>query len=339
VLRDRLLLVVATALAPASWGLTYAVTTELLPPDRPLLATVLRALPAGFLLVLLARRLPHGSWWWRSAVLGLLNIGLFFALLFVGAYRLPGGVAAVVGAVQPLVVAGLAAAVIGERLRLRTVLTGVAGVAGVGLLVLGAEARLDLVGVLAALGGATSMATGVVLTKRWGRPAPLLATTGWQLVAGGVLLVPVALLVEGPPPATLSGANLAGFAYLSLVGTALAYALWFRGIHALPVTVVTFLGLVAPLVAAGVGWLVLGQTMSVVQGLGALVVLAALVVSQLRPAGRPAASPPAPRPGPVARTGSPGRRRSPARAGTGAAPPSRRPRPRRPVPGCAPATR
>jgi probable blue pigment (indigoidine) exporter len=142
-LRDRILLVLVTALAPASWGLTYWVTTELLPPDRPLLATVLRALPAGLLLVLMARRLPRGSWWWRSAVLGLFNIGLFFSLLFVGAYRLPGGVAAVVGAVQPLIVAGLAASLVGERLRLRTVLTGIAGVAGVALLVLGAQARLD----------------------------------------------------------------------------------------------------------------------------------------------------------------------------------------------------
>ena len=109
--------------------------------------------------------------------------------------------------------------------------------------------RLDPLGVLAALGGAVSMAVGVVLTKRWGRPAPLLATTGWQLVAAGVLLVPVALVVEGPPPAGLTGPNLAGFAYLSLVGTALAYVLWFRGIHRLPVTAVTFLGLLAPVAA------------------------------------------------------------------------------------------
>lgn len=274
-------MILLTAVAPASWGLTYAVTTELLPPGRPLLAAVVRALPAGLLLLVVVRRVPSGSWWWRSMVLGLFNIGAFFALLFVGAYRLPGGVAAVVGALQPLLVAALAAGLVGERLRLRTVLTGAAGVAGVALLVLGSQARLDPVGVAAALGGAGSMALGVVLTKRWGRPAPLLAMTGWQLVAGGLLLLPVALLVEGPPPASLSGANLAGYLFLSLVGTALAYSLWFRGVHALPVTAVTFLGLLAPLVATTVGWLVLGQALGAVQLLGAAVVLAALVVSQL----------------------------------------------------------
>jgi probable blue pigment (indigoidine) exporter len=86
-----------TAAVPLVWGTTYAVTTELLPPDRPLLAGVLRALPAGLLLVAVTRRLPRADWWWRAAVLGSLNIGAFFALLFVSAYRLPGGPAAVLG--------------------------------------------------------------------------------------------------------------------------------------------------------------------------------------------------------------------------------------------------
>ena len=99
--------VLVTAVAPAVWGSTYVVTTTLLPDGRPLLAGVLRALPAGLLLLAVTRRLPQGSWWWRSAVLGTLNIGAFFALLFVSAYRLPGGVAAVLGAVGPLLVLAL----------------------------------------------------------------------------------------------------------------------------------------------------------------------------------------------------------------------------------------
>ncbi|MFJ9611492.1 DMT family transporter [Kitasatospora sp. NPDC101176] len=132
----------------------------------------------------------------------------------------------------------------------------------------------------AALGGAVVMATGVVLSKRWTSPAPLLATTGWQLTAGGLLLLPVALLVEGAPPAHLTGGNLLGYGYLCVIGAAVAYALWFRGIRALPPTSVTFLGLLSPVVATALGWLALGQDLSPVQALGAVIVLGSLVAAQ-----------------------------------------------------------
>lgn len=279
-LNNRATVLLVTAVVPAIWGTTYLVTTEFLPPDRPLLAGVLRALPAGFLLVLLTRRLPQGSWWWRAVVLGALNIGAFFALLFVAAYRLPGGVAAILLATQPLLVGALSSRLLGERLTLRTTLAAGAGLAGVSLLVLRADARLDAWGVAAAVGGAVVMATGVVLSKRWPSPAPLLATTGWQLVAGGLLLAPVALLVEGAPPTTLSTENLLGYAYLTIIGGAIAYPLWFRGIAALSPTRVTFLGLLSPLVATALGWLVLEQELTLVQAVGGLIVLAAIVTAQ-----------------------------------------------------------
>ncbi|WP_045703667.1 EamA family transporter [Streptomyces rubellomurinus] len=299
-LKQRLGIVLLTAVAPAVWGSTYLVTTEYLPPNRPLLAATLRALPAGLLLIALTRRLPKGSWWWRSLVLGALNIGIFLALLFVAAYRLPGGVAATVGAVQPLVTAGLSAALLGDRLTLRTLLSGIAGVVGVSLLVLRANAQLDMIGVAAAFGGAVVMATGVVLSKRWTSPAPVLATTGWQLTAGGLMLVPVTLVVEGPPPSHLTGQNLLGYAYLGLIGAAVAYALWFRGLRALPPTSVSFLSLLSPVVATTLGWLALGQDLSPLQALGALIVLGSLIAAQTQRPRAAAAPPPAPEPaGPV----------------------------------------
>jgi probable blue pigment (indigoidine) exporter len=162
-------------------------------------------------------------------------------------------------------------------------------VAGVSLLVLRAGARLDGWGVLAALGGAVVMATGVVLSKRWKSPAPLLATTGWQLVAGGLLLLPVALIVEGALPTSLTTANLAGYAYLTIIGSAVAYALWFRGLRALSPTDVTFLGLLSPVVATILGWLALDQHLTGTQLVGALIVLAALVAAQLKRATPPSA--------------------------------------------------
>ncbi len=79
-----------TAIAPIVWGSTYIVTTELLPLESPLLASTLRALPAGLILVLISRQLPERMWLLRLALLGFLNIGLFFYCLFFAATYLPG---------------------------------------------------------------------------------------------------------------------------------------------------------------------------------------------------------------------------------------------------------
>lgn len=282
-LSNRWLILLLTALAPCAWGTTYIVTSELLPSGRPLLAAVLRSLPVGLLLVIVVRRLPRGSWWWRSGVLGVLNIGVFFALLFVAAYRLPGGVAATIGAVQPLVIAVLASRWIGERLTPAKLAAGIAGLTGVGLLVLQAGARLDVLGVIAALGGAITMACGVVLTKKWGKPDTLLATTSWQLVAGGLFLLPIAFLTEGPLPADLTLVNIAGYTYLGVIGTALAYTLWFRGVHFLPASTTAMLGLLSPLVAAFAGWAMLSQTLTRGQVIGAAIILGTLVLTNLLP--------------------------------------------------------
>jgi probable blue pigment (indigoidine) exporter len=275
----RLPMLAVTALAPLTWGTTYAVTTELLPPERPLLAGALRAVPAGLVLLVITRRLPHGSWCWRAAVLGTLNIGAFFAFLFLAAERLHGGVAATLGAVQPLIAAGLASLLLDEPLRRRIVVAGLLGMAGVAMIVLQPGAHLDAVGVVAGLAGAASMASGVTLTKKWRPDVPVLAFTSWQLLAGGLLLAVASAVVEGAPPA-LTGRNLIGFAWLAVAGTAIAYTLWFRGIAHLPVANVTLLALLSPLVAVTVGYVLLGQHLGLLQIVGIAVVLTALWIGQ-----------------------------------------------------------
>ncbi|XRQ06779.1 EamA family transporter [Actinomadura welshii] len=265
-------------------------TTEFLPPDRPLLTALLRALPAGLVLLAVTRSLPRGAWARRSAVLGALNIGAFFPLLFLAAYRLPGGVAAILGAVGPLFALAFAATLLAERPTGRKVLAGVAGIAGVSLVVLRSDVVLDTVGIVAGLAGAASMSAGTVLTKRWGRPDGVgaLAFTGWQLTAGGLLLLPVALLVEGAPPA-LDGRAVAGYLYLAVAGTALGYWIWFRGISRLPATSVAFLVLLSPVSAAVIGWAALGQALTPLQLAGMAIALGGTLLGQTP--GKPAPPP------------------------------------------------
>lgn len=290
---NRLTTVLLTALAPIAWGTTYLVTTELLPAGHPLFAGLLRSLPAGILAVLLSRRLPHGTWWFRVFALGALNIGAFFPLLFLAAERLPGGVAAAVAGVQPLIVLGLGSLVLHERIRPVTAAAAVVGAGGVALVVLGPAAELDLWGTLAAVGGVTATGIGMILTKRWGRPAGVgpIAYAGWQLSAGGLLLLPVTLLLEGVPASVDAGAAL-GYLWLGTAGGIVAYTLWFRGIQQLPVIAPGLLALLSPIVATVLGVLVAGESFTPVQAIGFVLTLGALVAGQVfaRPA-RPAAEP------------------------------------------------
>lgn len=277
--------VLLTAIAPAIWGSTYIVTTEFLPAGYPLTVSLLRALPAGLLLLVIVRQLPKGIWWPRTFLLGALNFSFFWAMLFVSAYRLPGGVAATVGAIQPLIVIGLSRLVMGTPIRVFSVVAGVAGIGGVALLVLTPSASLDLIGILAGLAGAVSMAFGTVLSRHWAPPVSPLTFTAWQLTAGGILLVPVALLVEPPLP-PLSPANLLGLLYLGVIGAAFTYILWFRGLSRLGPSAVAPLGFLSPLVAVGLGWSVLGQSLTALQIAGMVVVLASVWLSQLAQAPR-----------------------------------------------------
>src|SRR5687767_458252 len=104
---------VAAGLAAAIWGITY-VTTDIL-PNNPFFIAAARATGAGLLLLLICRELPDRTWLFRSVVLGTFNCGIFFALLFVGALRLPGGVAGTLQSLVPLVTVLLAWPLLAQR--------------------------------------------------------------------------------------------------------------------------------------------------------------------------------------------------------------------------------
>ncbi|WP_237690301.1 EamA family transporter [Nocardioides panacisoli] len=272
-----------TALAPAVWGTTYLVTTTWLPEGHPLWSGALRALPAGLIAVAVGLTLPRGAWWWKALALGALNIGAFFPLLFLAAYLLPGGVAATLGATGPLLVAAMALTLLAERIDPWRIAWGVVGVAGVAMVVMGPGAALSPLGVAAGVAATASMSLGTVLSKRWGRPVGPVAYTGWLLSAGGLIIVPVAFVVEGSPP-VLNGQAMAGYAWLSLVGGLAAYVVWFHGVGRLEAGAVSFLPVISPLVAATLGWMVLEESFGLLQGTGFILAMVAVSAAQRTPA-------------------------------------------------------
>lgn len=282
------------AIAPVAWGSTYVVTAQLLPAESPLWGSVLRALPAGLLLLAVpargSSRLPHGAWWWRSAVLGVLNVGAFFILIYLAAQLLPSSLAAMLMSTSPAVMMLLAWPLLHERPQVLSLLGAALGFTGVALMVTTGPAVANPAGILASMAAMTMSSVGFVLTKRWGADVPLLSLSAWQLTMGGLAIVPAALAVEGLPPA-LSVTEALGFAYVSLIATALAYLAWFSALRHLRAGAVGLIGLLNPVSGVALGALVAGESFTIPQIVGMALVLAGILLGHgRRRTGDPAAA-------------------------------------------------
>jgi len=271
-----------SALTPLIFGTTYLLTTNFLPPDRPLLAALLRSLPTGLVLVV-GSRLPNRQWVWRFLLLSVLWASAVFPLLFFAAYHLPGGVAAVINSLGPICVMIVAVPILGTAIRRLQLVAGALGVVGVALLVLRSNAKLDALGILAMVAVVIMMAFGTVLMKRWGNPPGMgpIRTTGWTFLFAGITLLPFTLAFEGLPR-SVTPTEVGGIVYLVVISGIFAYALWFWGIGQLSAASVTFLGLLNPIMAALLGWWVLDQRLNLIQLAGAALVLVSVVLGQQR---------------------------------------------------------
>ncbi|WP_028805664.1 DMT family transporter [Streptomyces sp. 142MFCol3.1] len=277
--------VALTAVAPVAWGTNYFVTHEFLPADRPLSGAALRALPAGLVLLAVRRQRPRGAWWWRSAVLGVLNVSVFFVLVYAASQLLPASVASTVMAVSPLTMMLMAWPLVAERPRPSHLAGAAVGLAGVCLMLLTGAGGVGVAGGLASAAAVLVSSFGHILTKRWTADADVLASTAWQLTAGGLFLIPVAAAVEGPPR-ELSVSALLAFGYVALVATALAFVAWFTGLRHLPSGTVGLIGLLNPATGVLLGTAVAGETLAFQQVWGLVLVLAGVVLGRPMPAGR-----------------------------------------------------
>jgi len=281
--------ILITAIAPIAWGSTYYVTRHFLPDDDPLWGSALRALPAGLILLLIARRLPRGSWWWRSLVLGTLNVGGFFVLIYIVSQRLPSGIASTVMATSAAALMLLAWPLLRERPTGLGILGAAIGLIGVALLLFEGGLTVDGWGVLASLTAMTMSSFGFILTKRWGAEVPIIDQTSWQLVAGGLVVLPFALLLEGTPP-PMDAPAIAAFGYVAVVATALAFLAWFTGLRHLPAGTVGLVGLLNPVTGVLLGTLLANEAFGLREAIGTALVLVGVVLGQRRPRPSPAAS-------------------------------------------------
>jgi probable blue pigment (indigoidine) exporter len=270
----------AALCAAVLWGFTYIITTTML-PHNPVFIGAVRALGGGVLLLALARQGVPRGYWPKLVAMGTLNFGVFFSLLFVSAIRLPGGVAGTFQTLGPLVSILLAWLLLRQPPTLIKIGSIIIGWIGVTLVILRADAGMDMIGVVAALFSVVAGSLGGVLINRWGRPTEmsLTAFTAWQMLIGGAELAVLALLI-GDLPAALDGKAVLGLAIVAVVLTALPFILWFRAIVALGAASVIPFVLVTPIIAFILDAVIRSVVPSPMQLVGVALVMAGLIVNQ-----------------------------------------------------------
>ena len=274
-------------LAAVSWGTTGSVSTVLVATagTTPLVIGAVRMLIAAALLAVLAWAITGSlrvarADRWRCVVLGVCMAG--FQACYFSAVTLTGIAVAALIAIccAPLLIAGLAAAVLGERLTARVAGALALGIAGTALLIVGPRTAADVsprfvAGVLLALGASLAYALYVVLAKaalaRTG-PLPLAAVS---FGVGALVLMP---MLAGPDVGRQLGLGWAWLLYLGAVTTAGAYAIYTLGLREVPASSAGVAALLEPLTATGLGVLLFGERLGAAGVAGAVLLLAALVL-------------------------------------------------------------
>ena len=221
----------------------------------------------------------------RAVLIGALMPGLSNGLVGLAERRVPSGVTALVLALLPLWIVLLQALGPGRpRPRPRAAAGLLIGFAGTALLVsAGGGGGLYLPGLLMIAAASLLWAVGSLYARQATRPQPWLASSGIEMLAGGVVQA-VLGLAHGELPALLhatpSGRAVGSLAYLTVIGAWAGYGAfsWLTG-RAPPTLVATY-SYVNPLVAVLLGWALAGEPLTGrTAGAGALIVGSVVLVS------------------------------------------------------------
>lgn len=248
------------------WSSAFPAAKIALADAPPLLLLTLRFLLAGVLAVgaglALGKRLGRRD----LAVLvlaGMLNNALYLGFSFSGMRTVSGGLAAILVSCNPILTAILAGPLLGERMNAAKAVGLVLGLAGVAFILrnrLGGGGE-DPAGVLLLLAALVSLVAGTLLFKRLAPGGDLWLGNGVQSLAGGLGLLPVALLSESPAQIHWTAGFVGALLYLALVVSVVGFALWFLLVRRLGATAASSLHFLMPPAGLLLGWLVLGEEM------------------------------------------------------------------------------
>lgn len=277
----------------AAWGACFILIRWGLRDASVLWFAALRSLGAGAALLALAgwqhRPVPRGRRAWTLiTLLGITNGSIAFAAMFAGVDGLATGTAAVLANAQPLLILLPAWLLYGEAVTPRLTIALVVGFAGLLVVAVpgggGGGAGLSIV-------AAAAITAGTLLARRVGH-LDLVMVSAWHFLIGGGVLASVAGTVEGRPAIDWSPRFVASLAFLTLVGTAAAFVIWFQEVQRCPLGRLAAWTFLTPVFGIALGTVVLGERpgWSTVAGLGLVLGSLYLALRRARP-GRAAPAP------------------------------------------------
>src|SRR6185312_8784882 len=265
------------------WGGSFFFNGVVLKELPPLTVVFLRVtLAAIMLLRLYGVRFPDSlSGWAPFIAIGLLNNVLPFSLIVTGQTYIPSGLASILNDTTPLFTVVVMAVAGEEKLHARRIAGVIAGLIGVIILQgggFGWESGQG-VGILLCLAAAFSYGLSALLARRLLSNSPPLGTATFQMLASAAMMTVVAGLVERPWQLPMPGAT----TWLAVIGlaalsTALAYIVFFQILRRSGATNVMLVTLLIPVTAILLGYLVLGEKISLREIAGALVIGSALLL-------------------------------------------------------------
>ena len=290
------------------WGSTYFAIALVVQTMPPLLAAGARFLFAGLVLAawigirdraalgLSRRQLASAS------LVGVLLLAGGNGLVSLGERTVPSGLAALIIASVPLWIV-LLRLLARDRIGRGVALGVTVGIIGVAVLVVpgGVSGQTDPAGLLMLVGATLLWATGTFISPRLEMPRSAFASTAYQMIAAGVVLIVLGPLIgetHDLDPSRFSTASLLGFAYLVVFGSLVAFSAYTWLLQNAPVSLVSTYAYVNPVVAVFLGTLFLSEPITPTMIAGAALILAAVAFIVNRTANRTTAA--APRSSPLA---------------------------------------
>ena len=278
------------------------VMKSLLPQTSPMFMAAVRLIPAGILLIgagiYFGRPQPRGwqAWLWIG-LFALVDGTMFQGFLAQGLVRTDAGLGSLLIDSQPLAVAVMAAVLYKERVGIAGGVGLFVGVLGIGLIGLPAElmsallagdfstvlqAGIFTTGEWLMLGASLSMALGTILIRPVVRYADPVMATGWHMLLGGLPLLLISNQFEQNQWQFLGLWGWLGMMYMAIMGSAIAYGLFFFFASSGSLTTLSALTFSTPVFALMFSSLFLGENLTLVQWLGVILTLSSIYLVSVR---------------------------------------------------------